>query len=139
MDEPQSPPSLEEMVGKLWHEYANREAQRRAREYLGKPPLPPDDDPSVPPKEMNGHGFGLVLFAAALVLLGVVVVRGFERLETMAAEQRTGRESAVAGIARDHRELLCILAMDQSERKAAVRTGDVCGVLLGNHMNGGPK
>jgi hypothetical protein len=96
------------------------------------------DEYQPPPK--NGLGFVLILFGAAVILLGVLVARGFDRLEQATGEAREGRLLAMALIARDHRDVLCMLAMDQAERKLAIQSGDVCGYVLGNlHREGGAK
>lgn len=107
-------------------------------------------DPTAPRNQVNGpnevratgpggwgltvrgrEGILLLILAAAFGGLVWVNARGFARLENGIAEQRAGRIGAVSEIARDHRELLCLLALNQDERRAAVRGGDVCGFLFG--------
>jgi hypothetical protein len=72
-----------------------------------------------------------LVLAVSLALLIVLVLRSLDRIEAGQLEQRTGRDAAVTEIARDHRALLCILALPQEARGHAVRSGDVCGYLLG--------
>jgi hypothetical protein len=74
----------------------------------------------------------ILVLIGALTWMVYVTLKGFERLETAAAEQRAGREGAVAAIALDHRDLLCMLAIDQADRKMAIRSGDVCGWIMGS-------
>jgi hypothetical protein len=82
---------------------------------------------------VRGRDTALILvILAALVWTVYATTRGFDRLETAAVEQRSGRQGAVAEIARDHRALLCILALPQEERKNALRAEDVCAWLLGS-------
>lgn len=100
-------------------------------------PSPNNDDVRV----TTPGGFGLsihgrdtiliLLLIGALAWTGYTTMRGFERMERVTTEQREARDIIVKAFSEEHREILCILALDQAERKTAVRSGNVCGFLLG--------
>ena len=73
----------------------------------------------------------LQILAAAFASIVWVNAKGFIRLEQMGAEAGAVRAIDVEKIARDHREVLCILALDREELKRAIRSGDVCDYLFG--------
>ena len=101
--------------------------------------------PETPNNARNGSSttaFVLLLLSVTLVALVILNYRGFQgihvRLDSLASAQGQvladtieGRSKAVASISTQHSDLLCMLALDPKERRVAVRSGDVCGFLLG--------
>jgi hypothetical protein len=55
----------------------------------------------------------------------------------MLSKQHAAMLEASRAIVETNQAILCIQALEQPEKRAAIRTGDVCGYLLGTPRRGG--
>ena len=87
---------------------------------------------------------GAYVWAVILTLMLVGV--GWREFDRLDRSNTTGRDDAVTALSQQHglilvatrdileanRSLLCLMALEQQDRRGAVRSGDVCGYLLGS-------